>query len=216
MNEVGQDIAAQDHLLLWFDLETTGLDEHKDVILEIGWGITGLDLEWIMDPKSYLIENHLGFTTDPFGVMLITDAGHRYLNDFIVNMHAKSGLWADWQEEPLLSLTYAEQTILSVLNINPDAKVTMAGSGVAQFDFRWIAHYMPLLHARLTYYQIDTGAAERVDTLLTTGEIRSSRGAADHRSVPDILFSHDWAIRKRYFLRTGQHMAGPLPTTGTS
>lgn len=174
---------------MWFDLETTGLDEKTEVILEVGWGITGLDLEWIIEPKSYLIDN---------GQIA------QFVDPFVVDMHNKSGLWDALQREHTMLLAEAERTIMSVLDINPKSKVTMAGSGVSQFDMRWIAHHMPTLHGRLTYYQIDIGSYERVDTLLSKSEIRSSRSAAEHRAVADIVYSHNWAQRQRQFIKTGQ------------
>ena len=210
MNDIRAHLARQDHLLLWFDLETTGLDEKTEEILEVGWGITGLDLEWIMDPKSYLIDANVrvqlsGTTKVVVGYEPVTGTFHHEVDDFVIDMHDKSGLWtALCLGEQKMLLAEAERTIMSVLDINPESKVTMAGSGVAQFDMRWIAHHMPALHGRLTYYQIDIGAYERVNTLLTQAEIRSSRGAAEHRAVSDIIYSHGWAQRQQQLIKIGR------------
>jgi len=204
------------HVLLWFDLETTGLDEREDCILEVGWGITDLKLNWLCEPRSYLIENEIEWG-QPIDVTTIND-GHQVLmpmlasvngrpvDQYVLGMHARSGLWEDIQCGGLISLVDAEQTILSVLDSIGglvDPKVTMAGSGVAQFDMRWVREHMPLLSERLTYYTIDLGGYERVDSVLRGGGIRPSRNAAAHRAVDDIEFSHRLAIRYRELLLVG-------------
>jgi oligoribonuclease (3'-5' exoribonuclease) len=204
------------HLLLWFDLETTGLDERKESILEVGWGVTDLKLNWVVDPRSYLIENEVEWG-EPIDITTIQDSNPVFMptgvavngkpvDKYVLGMHARSGLWESLQCGGLISIDAAEQTILSVLDSvgGRDAPmVTMAGSGVAQFDMRWVRQFMPLLYGRLTYYTIDMGGYERVDSVLRGGGMRPSRKNAAHRAVADIEFSHRLAVRYRELLLAG-------------
>jgi oligoribonuclease (3'-5' exoribonuclease) len=203
MNDIARKLGWNDHILLWFDLETTGLDEQREEILEVGWGVTGLDLDWILEPTSYLIDADI--VLKPQGAMVnrnILRDGHD-VDPFVYRMHTESGLWADMISHKRISLDEAERTILSVVNINDKSLVTMAGAGVAQFDMRWIKHHMPFLHARLTYYTIDTGIHERVESLVRRREMRGSSKTARHRSVDDIHDSHRRLIDYRTNVLTG-------------
>jgi len=201
MNETTRLLKFNSEMLLWFDLETTGLDEKTEVILEVGWGITGFDLEWILEPISYLVDANIIFQPTRVEVKGLGKAHD--VDPYVYKMHQQSGLWQDLMDKKRLSLSEVERTILSVLNINSKAKITMAGAGVAQYDMRWIKYHMPDLHARLTYYTIDTGIHERVESLVRRREIRGPSSTAKHRSVDDILQSHERLIRYRTEVLTG-------------
>lgn len=181
-----------EHLLLWFDLETTGLDEHSDFILEVGWGISKLDLEWVIEPLSELVHRPtLKIEPDQ-----ITLAGHD-VDPFVVDMHRESGLWDEMavqNHRNALSEGSIERIILRQLDLADAGLVSMAGSGVSQFDMRWLAKWMPELHARLTYYSIDMGTFERTMSVLANGEMPAKRSGIAHRAVEDILFSHGLAV----------------------
>ena len=195
------------HLLLWFDLETTGLDENNEAILEVGWGISDLSLNWLVEPMSYPISHDLRVTEllDVVGpVRKLIWVDEKPVDQFVADMHIMSGLWKDLTEGASVSLKVAEDAILVVLDVHSNGgKVSMAGSGVSQFDMRWIARHMPRLHSYLTYYSIDLGTYERVDSVLRGGGIRPSRNAAAHRAVDDILYSHELAQNLKRFLLTG-------------
>jgi oligoribonuclease len=203
---------STDHLLLWFDLETTGLNEREDSILEVGWGLTSFSFQWIVEPIGYVIEQDVLVEAASLPVMqgVTMQGGPRtwtingkQLDPFIVEMHTKSGLLNDLVQGPTIALGKVEQAIISVLDSYEGTKFSMAGSGVSQFDMRWISYHMPDLHSMLTYYSIDLGSYERTDSVLRGGGIRSSRGAAEHRAVADIEFSHRLAMAYRAFLLTG-------------
>lgn len=181
-----------EHVLLWFDLETTGLDEHSDYILEVGWGISDLDLNWIIEPSGELVHR----PTLAIESNSVRIAGNQ-VDDFVYQMHCESGLWDDLAEQNrrgALSEPSIERSICRRLDLLGAELVSMAGSGVSQFDMRWVAKWMPTLHRRLTYYSIDMGTFERTLSVITTGEMPPKRPGVAHRAVPDIEFSHGLAI----------------------
>lgn len=181
---------APEHLLLWFDLETTGLDEREEEILEVGWGISNLDLEWIAEPRGFPIaQNEMTNVRDSVYV------NGRLMDDFVTGMHLESGLWEElFDPSKTIELGDTEATICTVMDSHANAKWSMAGTGVSQFDMRWVRQHMPRLYSRLTYYSIDLGTYERVASVLAGGRIRPSRNSAAHRSVDDIIWAHNLAL----------------------
>jgi oligoribonuclease len=67
--------------LPWIDIETTGLHERKDAILEIGVVITDEKPKQI-DSKSWVIR--------PSRNAIITE-----IDPYVMEMHQKSGLWLE-------------------------------------------------------------------------------------------------------------------------
>lgn len=192
-----------ENLLLWFDLETTGLDEQTDHILEVGWGISTPKLDWVIEPISYVV------TSDVLLNNREAIVNGARVDPYVFQMHMESDLWNAIRIGPTISLRDAQEAICSVLDslsvdgVVPNPKFTMAGSGVSQFDMRWIRNQMPELHSRLTYYSIDMGTFERVETMLRGGDIRKSRSNAAHRAVDDIMFSYRLARRYKELLLVG-------------
>jgi oligoribonuclease len=169
--------------LLWFDLETTGLDVDNDVILEVGWGVSDTAFEWSHHggPRSMLTDLPVeGVKIDPF----------------VVEMHEQSGLWADLETDSRFPLDEIAATILRDVNslAGAEDRVVMAGAGVSTFDLPWVRRHMSSLGERLAYFTIDVSVIERFSTLVTTGEFRSSSKAAKHRAVDDIRYAHALAL----------------------
>lgn len=199
-------------LLLWFDLETTGLDEQTDIILEVGWGITDTDLEWVIEPKSTIVlPSNLHIRLDDDGQIAEVTLKDLPVHPVVVSMHVESGLWDEMlrKHDDLVrygpTLADVEADIIQEINrLRDNGRVTLAGTGVSQFDMRWIKHYMPRLHNILTYYCIDIGTYERVQSLFRTGDFRGSSTSAVHRSKSDILYAHMLAER----LREAEHANG--------
>ena len=190
-------------ILLWFDLETTGLDEATGAILEVGWGLTDTQLNWIAPPVSQVVwPEHLNIQQGAAGEVENVIFDLVPVDPYVIEMHRTSGLWSDLLEEGYATdqLALIEAEILALID-QPTGRVTMAGSGVSQFDMRWIAKHMPRLHRNVTYYCIDLGTYERVDSVLRDGVFRKARGSADHRALADIMYSHTLALTWKKAMR---------------
>ncbi len=72
--------------LLWLDLETTGLDPAKNVILEVAVSVADLATPFVATPIYHAVLVHHGQGLDPF----------------IVDMHTKNGLLAECLESSLV------------------------------------------------------------------------------------------------------------------
>lgn len=191
---------TDDRKLIWIDLETTGDDPNKDVILEVGWMVTDhYDLAVLDEGNSQVI-----FQTFPYKDLVTVAA--------VWEMHHKSGLFTDLDdpEHPKMSLVSTEMEILWALDGFGDenTKWILAGSGVSQLDAHFIRRHMPLLFSRLMYFYIDIGQVRRFLRDLVGFEMSAdSKEHYDltrnigHRAHDDIKAHHMEAVLIRDELR---------------
>lgn len=175
-------------VILWIDLETTGVDPHRDPIVEIGAVLTkdepGLevvdDLDAVVSQTDAVVE---GGPT----------AWQKRLagNDYVRKMHEENGLLEALERGQGIPLEEAEAHLLDMLEryANPRKRVPLAGSGTGHFDRNFIEAQMPSLSARLSYWSIDVGVMRRMLKLSGRGDLvpRAGDGAVkDHRAINDI------------------------------
>lgn len=166
-----------DHLA-WLDLETTGSDEHADVILELGIVLTDTDL-FTIGERSWVVyhENvsHLRGQADPT----------------VQEMHDRNGLWrdcgnpdlADWQSEVVKD---CERWLQGTTGSSKH--VGLAGSGVAHFDLRFLRKQTPSLARRFTYWTLDVGVVRRSLTFAGRDDLIPTAGDSTtktHRALDD-------------------------------
>lgn len=174
-----------EHGLLWFDLETTGLDLGSSTILEVGWVLTDLNLVMLHDPQ-----NRYPSQWEPHPDFLKNEEA----DDFVRQMHTASGLWTAREQAietgQVWSLKEIQRQIIQDCRtwLTDDAAVTLAGSGVSSYDLPLIRRDMPDLLDVLTYYTHDISQVERF-LQVRLGSMRGSSKSAVHRVIPDIQHS---------------------------
>lgn len=169
-------------LLLWLDLETTGTDETKDSIIEIG-AITTTDLAWIAEWSQVVHPTDQGL-----GRLLRTPA--------VRAMHEANGLL-----DLLLAEGDRHHTVgavdhmivgwmAEVASAQGEVRWVLAGSGVGHFDRRFIKAQMPKLDRVLAHWCIDVGVVRRAFAMWTdTVEIHPQHvPAKTHRALDDARF----------------------------
>lgn len=135
--------------LLWMDLEMTGLDEHKDRILEIAAIITDYELN-SLDQKHYIIYQ-------PQDVL-------DNMNDWCKDHHGKSGLTA---LVPTGTALEAAETELTEWIISHFGKkqgkdgAVLAGNSIHN-DRRFLERYMANFSAQLHYRMVDVSSFKEV------------------------------------------------------
>jgi oligoribonuclease len=160
-------------LLVWIDLEMTGLDVERDVIVEIACIVTDSDL----DPLDE-------------GVQLVVhqdDAALARMDDFVRNMHRKSGLLDEITSAPD-DVAAAEQRVLAYIkqHVVVAGTAPLCGNSIGM-DRRFLARYMPALDNYLHYRSVDVSSFKELCRRWYPAVYRKRPGKAEqHRALGDI------------------------------
>lgn len=154
--------AQNEEVLVWLDLETTGLNEISDSILEIGMVIATLNDEvidecnWVVNPVKRSAQDGTKYQ------MLAIDKVKTEVDEFVYEMHTKNGLW-DEIENTKQTLFHVGQQIPEWMRMNgcdPSKEMFyMAGRGIDRFDRKFLeTNRIPLkgLNAAFHYRSLDT------------------------------------------------------------
>lgn len=160
--------------LLWIDLETTGLDEHEDAIVEVAAIVTNLALKEIDRYRQVA-----GLTGDAWSRLS--------KNDFVRQMHRDNGLLEEMVDSQT-SLRAIDANIVRILEMHRIERhgVMLAGSGVGHFDRRFIRWQMPKTEEYLAYPVMDIGVMRRFLTDLCHIKVPPFNEGKTHRAIVDV------------------------------
>jgi oligoribonuclease len=167
--------------LVWMDLEMTGLDSDRDVIIEMATLITDKDLNVIAEGPEIIIQR----PAELFQTMDSWNQEH----------HKKSGLW-DKVVSSTISQDQAEQLTLDFIKQHTGARESpLCGNSIWQ-DRRFIAKHMKQLDAFLHYRLIDVSTLKILGKIwhpaavATTNEKKSTHRALDdiRESIEELRF----------------------------
>lgn len=184
--------------LLWTDLETTGVDEEVDAIIEIACILTDLDLSEIGQ------FHHVVYPDGEEGERAL---GRLVRTPAVWNMHFQNGLLREiTARKGLPPGTVAGKVIdwLKDLGVRPH-KVLLAGSGVSHFDRRFIKWHMLRLHQYLAHPMIDIGITRR-QMQMAGVEVPPFNEGKDHRAMVDIRCHLMEARWMRQFFMTANRL----------
>ena len=135
-------------MLVWMDLEMTGLDHTSDVIVEIATIITDDDLEIIAEGPDLVIHQ-------PDDVL-------ERMDPFVVDMHTKSGL-LDQIKASEVSLEAAGAATLEFikLHVSEPATVPLCGNSIGT-DRRFLTAYLPEIEEYLHYRSVDVSSMKEL------------------------------------------------------
>jgi oligoribonuclease (3'-5' exoribonuclease) len=142
---------SQHDFVLWLDLETTGVNEFDDLILEVGAILTPRDC-----------------SRELIAFVNVVDPDDAHWKDKMCvearEMHEWSGLVEAIDSGVGESLAEIESRLLMEIRgvTGSTNHVILAGSGVAHFDRRFIRQQMPALDRALTYWAWDVGVVRRL------------------------------------------------------
>lgn len=167
-------------LLVWVDLETTGLDVadnmtgmHKHRILEIGIHITDKNLN-IIDDGFQVVIHHSKEDMLPL------------MNDYVINMHTTSGLF-DRIEESSVTIQEAEQMAIDYIksfNIKFGSS-PICGNSIG-FDSNFINAQMPELAKVFHYRKLDVSSFKILAWHQFPKEAEQVVKQMKHRGLEDI------------------------------
>ena len=186
-------------MLVWMDLEMTGLDHTTEVIVEIATIITDDDLTIIAEGPDLVIHQ-------PDDVLARMDP-------FVVDMHTKSGLLEQIKASEV-SLEAAGAATLEFIrqHVPKPATVPLCGNSIGT-DRRFLAAYLPDIENHLHYRSIDVSSVkELVKRWYPTIDTARPRGHGSHRALDDIRES----IREMAYYREHVFVPAPVSEPGIS
>ena len=161
------------HVLVWMDLEMTGLDHTVDHIVEIATLITDDTLEIIAEGPDIVIHQ-------PDDVL---DA----MNDVVTKMHTESGLLDEIRSSTIDLATAGEQTMVFLREHCPQAgTVPLCGNSIGT-DRRFLARYLPDIENHLHYRSVDVSSIKELARRWQPDVLAQRRWKANnHRALDDI------------------------------
>jgi oligoribonuclease len=187
-------------MLAWMDLEMTGLDPSRHVIVEIATLLTDDELNLIAEGPDLVVH--------------ASEAELAEMDDFVTNMHVKSGL-LDQIEASTISLEEAGKQTMAFLqqHIAESRTVPLCGNSIGT-DRRFLATQLPEIEEFLHYRSVDVSTIKELarrwypDTVATV-----PRKGGGHRALDDIRESLDELKYWRSAVFAPQSDNGTAPET---
>lgn len=133
--------------LIWIDLEMTGLEPEKEVIIEIATIVTDAQLNIIAEGPSIAIHQ--------------SDALLNGMDEWCTNQHGKSGLTERVRQSTVNTQEAEQQTLAFLKQHVAKGASPMCGNTVSQ-DRRFLVRYMPELEAFFHYRHIDVSTLKEL------------------------------------------------------
>lgn len=189
-------VALKNDRLVWVDLEMTGLDLSRHVIVEIAALVTDANLNILGDGVDIVIH--------------ATEAELAEMDDYVRNMHTENGL-LDVIRTSTTSLAEAEDAVLALISehCSPEHPAPLAGNSIAT-DRTFIRAFMPRLDEALHYRMVDVSSVKELSRRWYPRAYfaQPAKGMA-HRALADIVES----IRELDYYRRAIFVPDPGPTT---
>ncbi|MDX2379433.1 MAG: oligoribonuclease [Acidimicrobiia bacterium] len=160
-------------MLVWMDLEMTGLDHTSDVIVEIATLITDDELQIVAEGPDLVVHQ--------------PDDALAGMDPFVVEMHTKSGL-LDQIKASTITLAEAGAATLEFIkeHVPEPMSVPLCGNSIGT-DRRFLAAYLPEIETHLHYRSVDVSSVkELVKRWYPAVDAARQHGAGAHRALDDI------------------------------
>jgi oligoribonuclease len=162
--------------LVWLDLEMTGLDPTRDVIVEIACVVTDAELRALDDGVDVVVHQ----TPDALAVM----------GDYVREMHTRSGLLTEIARSDTDLGAAGAAALTYVRGHVPEARsAPLCGNSIGT-DRGFLARYLPELDTHLHYRNIDVSSLKELCRRWYPEEYRKRPDKAEsHRALGDVLES---------------------------
>ena len=170
-------------MLAWMDLEMTGLEPERHVIVEIATIITDDDLQIVAEGPDLIVH--------------ATEEELALMDDVVVRMHSESGLLEKIRSSELSLADAGAQTLAFLQEHIPASRsVPLCGTSIGT-DRRFLARYLPEIEDHLHYRSVDVSTIKELakrwmPTLLKGAPAK----VGSHRALDDIRES---IVEMRYY-----------------
>lgn len=160
-------------MLVWMDLEMTGLDPAQDVIVEIATIVTDDELEIVAEGPDLVVHQ------PPEAL-----AG---MDPVVVDMHTSSGLLSAIAASTVSLEEAGAATLAFIREHVPEAgTVPLCGNSIGT-DRRFLAIHLPEIEAHLHYRSVDVSTIKELTRRWYPGALEGvPRKATAHRALDDI------------------------------
>lgn len=157
--------------LVWVDLEMTGLDPATCAIVEIATLITDGDLNLVASGPNIVIHQ-------PEQTLLA-------MNDFVRELHTRSGLLEQIRESTIDLATAEAQTLAFIERHSSQGTAVLAGNSVWK-DRAFLEAYMPRVIGHLHYRMIDVSTIKELVRRWYPTSYAAPAKKERHRALDDI------------------------------
>lgn len=160
-------------MLAWMDLEMTGLDPDRHVIVEIATLLTDDNLELVAEGPDLVIYQ-------PPEAMAQMD-------DFVRKMHTKSGLLPQIEASTISLEDAAAQTLAFLKEHIPEERtVPLCGNSIGT-DRRFLAKHTPEIEEFLHYRSVDVSTIKELSRRWYPDALKDApKKGLSHRALDDI------------------------------
>ena len=160
-------------MLVWMDLEMTGLDPTSDVIVEIATLITDDELTILAEGPDLVVSAPAEKLTS--------------MDQVVVDMHTRSGLLDAIKTSTLTLEEAGRQTLAFIREHVPESRtVPLCGNSIGT-DRRFLAAYLPEIEDHLHYRSIDVSSVKELARRWYPDAVAKAPGkAGGHRAMDDI------------------------------
>lgn len=157
--------------LIWIDLEMTGLNPDKDVIIEMATIVTDSELNILAEGPVIAVHQ--------------SEEALAGMDEWNTRQHGRSGLTQRVRESLIDTAAAEAQTLAFLEQWVPKGKSPMCGNSICQ-DRRFLARYMPGLEAWFHYRHIDVSTLKELAGRWAPQVRDSFKKAGTHLALDDI------------------------------
>ena len=180
-------MAQNDTHLVWVDMEMSGLDPDKDVVLEVALVVTDKDLNLVEEGPVLVVHQ--------------ADAVLDAMDSWNKSTHGKSGLVDKVKASPLAEADVENQMIEFMKRHVGERKSPMCGNSICQ-DRRFMARHLPKLEAYFHYRNLDVSTLKELAARWRPELKDGFKKANSHTALADIQESiEELKYYREHFIR---------------
>ncbi len=189
-------------MLVWMDLEMTGLDPSRHVIVEIATLITDDELDVVAEGPDLVIHQ--------------PQAALEAMDDVVREMHTRSGLLPAIEASTTTLEDAGRATLAFLVQHVPEVgTVPLCGNSIGT-DRRFLAAYLPEIEHHLHYRTVDVSTLKELARRWYPGVLEAApRKGGGHRALDDVRESvaEMRYYREAMFKPPAERSAPPGPST---